>query len=267
MHSPSTGTGHYNPVSLGRRNIRKVNLSRGGREGNNALTKVDDFLRHTYSDHSGLIKLALSYGCSRQTLNTLMAGLSGQFDDKRVENRDEDASVAPAMSHIHHALLNGHIELAAGIMRECTGESTYQGFSQYHVEAIEPFTDEVDQRWRKNLKEASCVKKGPKGMTPLHLACLNPDTRALQLLFSVHPDTKKTDEMNRELAHYAAVCRTSTEPLKFLVSHGASLENLDKNLESPLMHASRAGCAKNVAFILDHIKNNRGGRFVNIIML
>ena len=35
------GTGEYNYRSLGIRHIRKLNMSRGGREGNNALCKDD----------------------------------------------------------------------------------------------------------------------------------------------------------------------------------------------------------------------------------
>ena len=36
----TVGTGKYNYRSLGIRKIRRLNMSRGGREGNNALVKV-----------------------------------------------------------------------------------------------------------------------------------------------------------------------------------------------------------------------------------
>ena len=48
----SVGTGKYNYRSLGIKKIRRLNMSRGGREGNNALVKDSRLMRDVVTDLS-----------------------------------------------------------------------------------------------------------------------------------------------------------------------------------------------------------------------
>ncbi len=59
------------------------------------------------------------------------------------------------------------------------------------------------------------MKKGLSGMTPMHCACVNPDTGPLKAMFAVCPDFNMADSDQWKLVHYASVCQ-GLEPLKYM---------------------------------------------------
>ncbi len=66
------------------------------------------------------------------------------------------------------------------------------------------------------------------------------------------------DSRQRKPVHYAAAAR-GTGPLEFLVGSGANLEDIDKKGRTPLMRACRLGRVDNVRYIIEAIKEKRGG--------
>ena len=84
------------------------------------------------------------------------------------------------------------------------------------------------------LREASVKKKSHFGLTPIHCAATNSDTRALEHLYRACPDVHISDDLGRKLVHYAAGCTESTKPLEFLREKGANLGETDKDGANPL---------------------------------
>jgi hypothetical protein len=73
----AVGTGTYNYRSLGLKKIRRLNMSRGGREGNNALVKDQDRYSHdqvTYDDTLNLAKRVMEWECPMGMINELILG-------------------------------------------------------------------------------------------------------------------------------------------------------------------------------------------------
>ena len=85
-------------------------------------------------------------------------------------------------------------------------------FSKFHVESITK--SDKDPNWNPPIREISVRKKGPSlkvtyqpfqivkfsllgigGLTPLHLACINPkSTKALNEIYAACPDLQLTDD-------------------------------------------------------------------------
>ena len=53
-------------------------------------------------------------------------------------------------------------------------------------------------------------------MTPIHCACINPNTKYLEKLLTVEPDHNIEDKGARRPIHYAAACE-ETGPLELLL--------------------------------------------------
>ncbi|CAB4067234.1 unnamed protein product [Lepeophtheirus salmonis] len=182
----TTSTGIYNYRSLGIKNIRQIEASRGGREGNNALTKDDTK--------------------SKSDLNTFVLSkkLSVDFFEFLIEEK-------------------------------VVSVSTYS------------------KRWKrgtKGMRETSVIKKGNESITPLHLACLNPNVNVLKSLLSVSSNLWIEDSHKRSLIHYAAACTKGLDALKYLFSKSVSLEVPDKEGYTPLIIASNIENVKAMEFII-----------------
>ena len=126
-------------------------------------------------------------------------------------------------------------------------------YNHYHSESLMPY-NKVQKKWSElPLREASAKKKAHFGLTPLHCAAINPDTRPLQHLFKVCPDLYLQDDQGRKLVHYAAACRT-TAPLKFLLEKGANLNDTDSEGATPLHVACRVATDATYHSVMEKLK-------------
>ena len=99
----------------------------------------------------------------------------------------------------------------------------------------------------------SAVKKADwsnRGFTPLHCACVNPNTGPLEALLKVNPDLNISDSDQKKLVHYAAACN-GLGPMKFLVEKGANLLDTDKEGLTPLLIACKVGRAETVDYLIE----------------
>lgn len=80
----------------------------------------------------------------------------------------------------------------------------------------------------KEFKSVSVAKKcqGNCNITPLHVACINPDSDVLRMFLEVNPDFNMTDTTMRRPIHYAAA-NAKTGALKLLLERGANLADVD----------------------------------------
>ena len=124
-------------------------------------------------------------------------------------------------------------------------------FSKFYKAALEGEGDP----WAGTIKEVSVKKKadyGNKQITPLHCACINPNTGPLEAMFRISPDLSMADTDQRKLVHYAAAC-SDVGALEFLCEKGANLEDKDKAGQTPLMTACRVGRDKTANFIIERL--------------
>ena len=242
MRMHTVGTGDYNPTALGGlRHVRHLQMSRGSREGNNALNKDDG------SDGDNNDCLANDMMEANVDVATVALALELKCVDA--------SSLARA---VYVAVESGNAALAAHVVgRDADECGIASQFSRFHREALTMTEDDDEEMWT-GLREASVRKRTWRGLSPMHCACANPDATALKRLFAVCPDVNLADRQQRKLVHYAAGA-AGLSPLRFLVEHGANLEDVDRRGTTPLMLACKVGRLQNVEFIVETIKTKKRG--------
>jgi ankyrin repeat protein len=233
------GTGKYNYRSLGIKKIRRINVSRGGREGNNALVKDTN----CEGDNGELSEKMMEWDTPASIVTSVI-------------NAEIQVQANQVLNDTVHAVRHGNNDLAEAVMSKYAAKFNmcWGTLNHHHIEAL---AKGGEKKWAKNpVRLVSVQKKGPKGMTPLHCACSNPDVGPLKHLFGVCPDVNLGDDEQRKLAHYAAACK-GLGPLKFLLDNGANLEDTNKMGMTPLIVAAEVGRAENVEFIIKCIKEKQ----------
>ena len=120
-------------------------------------------------------------------------------------------------------------------------EALGSNWSKFHLESLTKTDKSRD--WNPPIREISVRKKGAYGLTPLHVACINPSTKPLQEIVAACPDFQLTDGIGRQPVHFAAV-NEKTDCLDYVLKHGGFLKSVDKNGVTPIIMAAISGRAK-----------------------
>ena len=97
----------------------------------------------------------------------------------------------------------------------------------------------------------SSNKKSNTLKTPMHLACINPNQKILEVLLKNGGETEYQDDKGRKPIHYSALCK-GTGPLELLIKKKCNINDREKAGFTPLMHACRAGRYENVKILLEN---------------
>ena len=144
----------------------------------------------------------------------------------------------------------GNAELAAHLIEKEVRQGG-SSFSKFYSAALVGRGDP----WEGTIKEVSVKKKADysnKQITPMHCACINPDTGPLEAMFRLNPNLVQADLEQRKLVHYAAACR-EVGPMAFLWEKGANLEDKDREGRTPLMMACEVRREKTASFIIEKL--------------
>ncbi|XP_038072455.1 poly [ADP-ribose] polymerase tankyrase-like isoform X2 [Patiria miniata] len=228
-------TGRYNYRTFGHA-VRRINIGRKSREGNNAFTKdieqyenIDEMLR--WEKH-------MTFGLSPQVLNLLMRLFPGHEDESEFAD------------NIDLAVMAGHHQLAGGLIKKFGGG---YGFNKLHEEVLLAGKPEELSPFR-----AVSVRKKPYAngkITPLHCAAINPNPKILDKLLSIAPGPFVLDKVGFLPIHYAAACEGSG-PLELLLKRGSKADELQpKTMVTPLMIAAKYGRVQNIETLIENIKS------------
>ena len=210
--------------------VRKVQMARGNRQGNNA------FMEKLYY-HSLRVEDICQEALKSSKLKT------GILDKLMVVDPNIEVQVN---SNIIHAILAGNRKIAAHVINRIKNLNNY-GFNNLHYEVLA-----LDNEDLEDFHHASIHKKaiGNDQVAPTHCACINPNEKYLQAFLNIDPNVQLMDAQNRKPVHYAAVCE-GPKPLELLIKYGANVSDLDKDKKTPLHYAALAGRAQNIAIILN----------------
>jgi ankyrin repeat protein/predicted DNA-binding WGR domain protein len=222
-------TGFNNKYAYGMA-TRRVALSRGGRQGNNAFVEDQGYQNAFDEEH---IDFLLS--CKKTTVE--MVKMITSFMPQ-IENQ--------ILNKVAVAMRFGNVKVAAYLLERTMKNGGY-GLSEFFVPALTGKSEAAV----KDIKKPNCTKKGfgMGNITPIHCACLNPNVSVLRHILTVNPEYLNMDDQMRKPVHYAACC-PSPEPLKYLVSQNVDTREHDNMRTTPLMYAARAGQVENVKFLL-----------------
>jgi ankyrin repeat protein len=208
---------------------KKVAMSRGGREGNMALVADRRFTATT--------------GRVRSLFDTdIPFEYAKEFFDKKIITED---NVIYSMKKIIRC---GNYKTAQLILKT-TFERQLHGFCKLHYEVL------MEKGEPERALPSSILKKSyHDSITPLHVACINPNIAPLKKLLGIVSSYDIGDAEGYKPIHYAAVC-VDKGPLEYLISRRiVNLNSTTSTLLTPLMIACKYGREKNVKLLLAESK-------------
>jgi ankyrin repeat protein/predicted DNA-binding WGR domain protein len=234
VYLKAVDTGYNDKYAYGVR-TRKVALSRGGRQGNNAFVEDGTYSNAFDDEH---IEFLLS---NKKTTPELVKTIISFIP--HLENQ--------LIYKIGIAMRAGNAKIAGYLMERAMKNGGY-GLSEHFL----PCLTGKNAAAVKEVKKVNCTKKafGMGNFTPLHCACLNPNVEVLKAVLTMNPEYLNMDDQMRKLVHYAACC-PSPEPLKYLASQNVDTRDHDNMKTTPLMYAAKAGNAETVRFLLQDTRS------------
>ncbi|KAK6053728.1 ankyrin repeat protein [Cooperia oncophora] len=225
-------TGQSNFYMLGRA-TRAVEMTRGGREGNNAFLKYESAAGSSFGGVEALIESGIGY--------------------KEIVKLSKEPNLD---SSINVNGMDGMVVVAARMGLRELASALAEGPARCNMNDLHRETLKTGGTLPDRILGVSVLKKGfnNANITPLHTAAINPNVKILERLRTIEPNINIPDSNNWFTIHYAAVCE-GPEPLKFLLKNGASPLALNKQHESPLHVAARAGRKETIKILLDAITN------------
>ena len=240
-------TGETNVYMFGVK-TRKLNATRGNKMGNDALINDDPNYLNDENNKSNIeksiTKSLLTKNHNEKLIEFIKAIIINPVS--LTETLYFDFS-----EYIHLSLLSGNKEISSYLLNQVQGNYNY-GFNSLHSDVL-------------NLKNPNDIKikvktsltKKPQtnlGVTPMHVACINPDTRFIQKLVELGGDWNCLDLENKKPFHYAACCE-GEGPLNYLISLGALIDETDKMKNTALILAAMNGRLENVKILLNKKAN------------
>ena len=228
-------TGECSDKMVGVR-IRKLNTSRGNKQGNSAFS-VDD--------------VSSSY-----VSNVIQNAVMLHATDPSILDYIKSLTIAPSgngstiyfdfASNVLQAIRAGNKAIAGEILKRNCEYNNY-GFNVLHSDVLN--ADSADKLQIK--VKTSLGKKSVTNMniTPMHVVCINPDARFIERMVSLGGDWNCLDLSNRKPIHYAAACE-GEGPLNYLISLGALIDEGDKSKVTPLMLACQYNRIQNAMILL-----------------
>lgn len=191
-------------------------MTRGNRQGNNAFLQYQDRQKDPAAEVASWAEILPARKMSISTfkaIDRLVGGDSGVGDLKQAVS-----------AWLHFAARAGDWRFCEFILRALHQSSNY-GYNELHHQVVLEYKSAVKIP---EFKSVSVTKKAHMNlnMTPLHLACINPNPDVLRQLLEVNSDLNVLDTEMRRPIHYAAACENSLT-LQLLLEKGANLADVD----------------------------------------
>ena len=223
---------------------RPIGVSRGNKLGNNAF-KGDD-MEEDFS--IGYKKILKTFDYSREEPNTVLFHNDEDFIYFNTFAKNADLDNDLVANLLNENIDNGNISLVEYLMSIFSTKENYN-FNKLHqlVTVQKPGAE-------KNLdikNKMSSNKKNSLSKTPVHLACINPNSKILEELIKNGGEIEFQDNIGRKPIHYSAICK-GTGPLQLLIKQKCNVNDREKSGFTPLIHACRAGRYENVKILLEN---------------
>ncbi|XP_041468095.1 poly [ADP-ribose] polymerase tankyrase-like isoform X1 [Lytechinus variegatus] len=233
-------TGSYNYRSLGHA-VRAINVSRGGREGQDAFLK-DSFARR--EDDTSIAHKLTDSDVSMTTMDLICKERQGV---KNVVCND-----------LQKLVRRGNRKVAGELFKRQEQEGGH-GFNRLHSEVL--LCDKPEEL---TPFKAVSVKKKPYAcdrIMPIHCAAINPNPKILEKLLNTVPELNLADTKGKKIIHYAAAC-TGSGPLELLIQRSAFADDTDNQGNTPLMVAASLNRTQNIEVLVKKLKSDeKGGVF------
>ena len=214
---------------------RKVNMSRGGRQGNNAFIEEDD--EDINCESYQFIEMLFALGNVDSKLIKRILIHAGSYERQLLQ-------------HFDQALMFGNPDACEHLLK--FGIKNGYGCTEPYLSALKGDRGSVE-----TIPKQSVIKKAYsiKNLTPIHVACLNPNPEVLPALLHINPELQVLDSERRKAIHYAA-CNQSSANLLYLLEQFMDPNEHDNSKTTPLMYAAKAGSVACVKALLEENRAN-----------
>lgn len=225
-------------------------MTRGNRQGNNAFLEFEDNFNNAiqgFNDEG--YQEAMK---ERQLTPELMKGLDKILGGTNSANATEFFLTQSISEWLQFTIRVGDYKLAQYVVGALYKQTNY-GFNDLHYNVLR---DYKNGEKLPEFKSVSTSKKANMNLniTPLHFACINPNSDVLAQILAVNGDINMLDQEMRRPLHYAAACSSSAN-LELLLEKGANLTDIDNKKTTCLHTAVMARRADNVRLI---VQKNEG---------
>ena len=233
-----------------RYHTRKIGISRGKKLGNNAFIisqPNEDFYYDTIDkDNNIIFHEDDDFNYFKNFFE------ADDLDDDAIENLLEEN------------IGKGNIDIVEYLM-SIFSDRNYYGYNQLHLQVTKQ-----EKNSEKNIEiknKMSLNKNNQQHITPVHLACINPNENILLKLISNGGEINYQDKLGRKPILFASVCK-SPGPLKLLLENNCNINDRDNAGYTPLILACKRGRYENVKILLeqgaDPKQKIKGGKYSGI---
>ena len=223
---------------------RPIGISRGNKLGNNAFKGTD--MEEDFS--IGYKKFLKRFDFSNEERNIVLFHNDEDFIHFNTFAKNKDLDNNLIIDLLNENIDNGNISLVDYLMSIFTTKGNYNFNQLNQLVTIQKPGGE------KNLdikNKMSSNKKSSLSKTPVHLACINPNSKILEELIKNGGEIEFQDNIGRKPIHYSAVCKR-TGPLQLLIKQKYNVNDRKKSGLTPLIHACRAGRYENAKILLEN---------------
>ena len=237
-----------------RYHTRKIGISRGKKLGNNAFIisqPNEDFYYDTIFGES-------------ETVNDIIFTEDDDFNFFKAYAKDVDIDNDMIAKLLEENIGKGNIDIVEYLM-SIFSDRNYYGYNQLHLQVTKQGKNAENNIEIKN--KMSLNKNNQQHITPVHLACINPNENILFKLISNGGEINYQDKLGRKPILFASVCK-SPGPLKLLLENNCNINDRDNQGYTPLILACKRGRYENVKILLeqgaDPNQKIKGGKYSGI---
>ena len=224
------------------RYTKKVNMTRGGKLGNNAFIQNEEDLEL----HKEIANSFIKHCHDDKLLECLYSVPFSQEMNNIKKNRAIDIETDSTLEFLVYRAINYGNRLVANYFINKLFNKDDFGFNVLHETVLTNKDGNFPIKYRPSVN-----KKSRFSVTPVHFACINENVKVLENLLENSGDINFLDDFAKKPIHYASVC-IGPEPLKLLLKKGANVNDRDKDKFSPLLYAAKTGRLENIKVLLEN---------------
>ena len=232
-----TDSGENSEFMVGVR-VRKLNTTRGNKMGNNAF--IFDDVSGSDNNTNMIGKKVVQIILEKGKDPTLIDYINSLVVVPTIQTSNYDGTFGRSsniyfdfQSNIYMAVRAGN-KVMAGYLIKKLNEFNNFGFHALHSDVLNAKSaEDLQIKVKTSLTKKSITNFN---ITPVHVACINPDARYIEKMVNLGSDWNCLEAINRKPIHYAAACE-GEGPLNYLISIGALVDEGDKFKVTPLMIA------------------------------
>ena len=219
--------------------VRKVEMTRGNRQGNNAFLQYED-------NHN---RNPVNFTTDERFIRNILYSKTVDYETFKQVYKLAPNIETTLQSYVYEAVRAGNYKIAHEVIKNLIQLPNW-GFNQLHADVLS------DKALPDKVLKVSTMKKcnTNKDITPLHCACINPNPKYLKALLDAGAELQTIDQDLRRPVHYAAAC-VSSGPIEVLIAAGANLMDQENQKRNCLHYAAITGRADNIKVILQSSPN------------